>query len=70
MSPTTEEQLRNIAAHSPFPGVHAGDLICKTSTRWLVDEGYVQNSGGASSSLGYVSITDAGRAMLEMLDMR
>jgi hypothetical protein len=64
-----EEQLRDIAKHSPHPGVHAGDLICKTTTRWLVEEGYARNSGGSSSSLSYVSITEAGRAMLEMFDL-
>lgn len=69
MNRAAEEQLRDIAKHSPHPGVHAGDLICKTTTRWLVDEGYAKNSGGSSTSLGYVTVTDAGRAMLEMFDL-
>jgi hypothetical protein len=68
MNRAAEEQLRDIAKHSPHPGVHAGDLICKTTTRWLIDEGYAKNSGGSSSSLGYVTITESGRAMLEMFD--
>jgi hypothetical protein len=63
-----EEQLRQIAAKSPHPGVHSGDLINKAATRWLVDEGYAKNSGGSSSSLAYVTITDAGRAMLSIFD--
>lgn len=66
MNRSAEEQLRQIAAKSPHPGVHSGDLINKTATRWLVDEGYAKNSGGSSSSLSYVTITDAGRAMLDM----
>lgn len=66
MNRAAEEQLRDIAKHSPHPGVHAGDLICKTTTRWLIDEGYAKNSGGSSASLGYVTITESGRAMLEM----
>ena len=69
MNRAAEEQLRDIAKHSPHPGVHAGDLICKTTTRWLIDEGYAKNSGGSSSSLGYVTITEAGLAMLEMFDI-
>jgi transcription initiation factor TFIID subunit TAF12 len=68
MNRAAENQLRQIAAKSPHPGVHAGDLIDKTSTRWLVEGGYANNSGGSPSSLAYVTITDAGRAMLDMLD--
>lgn len=68
MDRAAEEQLRQIAAKSPHPGVHAGDLINKPATRWLVDEGYATNSGGSSASLAYVTITDAGRSMLGMFD--
>lgn len=68
MNRAAEEQLRQIAAKSPHPGVHSGDLIDKTATRWLVSEGYARNSGGSPSSLAYVTITDAGRAMLGMFD--
>lgn len=67
MNRAAEEQLRDIAKHSPHPGVHAGDLICKTTTRWLIDEGYAKNSGGSSASLGYVTITESGRAMYSAL---
>jgi ribosome modulation factor len=34
-----------------------------------VEEGYAKNSGGSPSALSYVSITEAGRAMLEMFDL-
>lgn len=68
MNKAAEEQLRQIAAKSPHPGVHAGDLISKPATRWLVDEGYATNSGGSSSSLAYVTITSAGREMLRIFD--
>ena len=62
------EQLRQIAAKSPHPGVHAGDLINKTATRRLVELGLVLNSGGPSSSLGYLSISKAGTELLSVID--
>lgn len=68
MNSAAEEQLRQIAEKSPHPGVHSGDLISKPVTRWLIDEGYAVNSGGSSSSLAYVTITDSGRDMLSMFD--
>jgi hypothetical protein len=68
MNRAAEEQLRQIAAKSPHSGVHSGDLVNKPATRWLVDEGYARNSGGSSSSLAYVTITDGGGAMLGIFD--
>ena len=68
ISKADDEQLRQIAAKSPHPGVHAGDLINKPATRRLVEAGLVQNSGGSPSSLGYVSITKDGRTLLDMVD--
>ena len=69
MNRAAEEQLRQIAAKSPHPGVHSGDLINKPVARWLVAEGYAQNSGGSPSSLAYVTITESGQAMLDMFAM-
>ncbi len=68
MNRAGEEQLRQIEAKSPHPGVHSGDLINRPATRWLIDEGYAKNSSGSSASLAYVTITDAGRAMLGMFE--
>lgn len=68
ISKTEDEQLRQIAAKSPHPGVHAGDLISKPATRRLVDAGLVLNSGGSSASLGYLSISTEGRTLLRMVD--
>lgn len=68
ISKADDEQLRQIAAKSPHPGVHSGDLINKPSTRRLVEAGLVRNSGGSSSSLAYLSITDEGRALLNIVD--
>lgn len=39
MNRAAEEQLRDIAKHSPHPGVHAGDLICNTLWRLSHFEG-------------------------------
>ncbi len=57
--------LEQLAAKSPFPGVWAGDLIDKTTTRQLIRDGYAQTAGRNSSSLDYVTITAAGRAALK-----
>lgn len=63
-----DEQLRQIAAKSPHPGVHAGDLINKPATRRLVEAGLVNNSGGSPASLAYVTISKDGRTLLDMVD--
>lgn len=68
ISKQEDEQLRQIAAKSPHPGVHAGDLINKTATRRLVAAGLVRNSGGSPSSLSYLSISPEGKALLEAVD--
>lgn len=68
ISKIDDEQLRQIAAASPHPGVHAGDLISKPSARMLVEKGLATNSGGSPSSLAYVTITKAGRNLLEVVD--
>lgn len=57
------EQLRQLHLAS-VDGVWAGDLIDKTATRWLVENGYASNSGGSPSSLKRVRITPSGRAVL------
>lgn len=67
-SRTEDEQLRQIAAKSPFPGVHAGDLISKPAARKLVEAGLVENSGGSPASLGYLSISKTGSALLRAVD--
>ncbi len=68
ISKVEDEQLRDIAKHSPHPGVHAGDLISKPAARKLVDAGLVNNSGGSSASLGYLTISKTGRTLLDMVD--
>lgn len=68
ISKADDEQLRQIAAKSPHPGVHAGDLVNKPSVRRLVEVGLVRNSGGSPSALAYLSITDEGKALLEVVD--
>lgn len=68
MTKIDDEQLRQIAAASPHPGIHAGDLISKPSTRMLVEKGLAQNSGGSPASLAYVTITEAGRNLLAAVD--
>lgn len=68
MDRAAEEQLRQIAAKSPQPGVHSGDLVNKVAARWLVSQGYAHNSGGPPSSLVHLTITDAGRSMLGIFD--
>lgn len=68
ISKQDDEQLRQIAAKSPHPGVHAGDLINKPSARRLVVAGLVHNTGGSPSSLSYLSITKEGRALLAVVD--
>jgi len=68
ISKIEDEQLRQIAAKSPHPGVHAGDLISKPATRKLVAAGLVLNSGGSPSSLGYLSISETGAKLLRIVD--
>lgn len=68
ISKVEDEQLRQIAAKSPHPGVHAGDLISKPAARRLVDAGLVLNSGGSASSLGYLSLSKEGATLLRMVD--
>lgn len=68
ISRAEDEQLRQIAAKSPHPGVHAGDLINKPAARALVEKGLVYNSGGSPSSLSYLSITSVGAELLRIAD--
>jgi len=68
ISKVEDEQLRQIAAKSPHPGVHAGDLISKPATRRLVEAGLVHNSDGAPASLAYVTISKGGATLLRMVD--
>jgi hypothetical protein len=68
MTKTDDAVLRQLRDASPHPGVHAGDLICKTTTRRLVEKGLAHNSGGSPSSLGYVTISTTGRELLSAVD--
>lgn len=58
-----QAQLSQLAG-AGVEGVWAGNLIDKTSTRWLVANGYASNTGGSPSSLNVVRITQKGRAAL------
>jgi hypothetical protein len=62
------DQLRQIAAKSPHPGVWSGDLINKPSTRRLIDMGLVQNSGRSASALSYISLSKRGTEILQTAD--
>ena len=68
ISHADDEQLRQIAAKSPHPGVHSGSLINKCAARRLVAAGLVHNSGGSPSSLAYLSVTKIGAELLRMVD--
>jgi hypothetical protein len=59
----SRDQLSQLAG-AGIDGVWSGDLIDKTSTRWLVENGYASNTGGPPSSLKRVRITPKGRAAL------
>lgn len=63
LSPGQTEQLSQLRK-AGIDGVWAGDLIDKTSTRWLVENGYASNTGGPPSSLKRVRITPKGREAL------
>jgi hypothetical protein len=61
------EQLKQIA-DAGVDGVWAGDLVCKTSARYLIANGFASNTGGSPSSLKRVRATPKGRAVLSEAD--